>query len=388
MWLKYKKNTTFGLWDHAILWRETCLNISAAKCLLPLSVQAMYLAGIGLAAKLAYMHVDNIVPCTSVFNPMWEVEVGTDQGLIDSKKNFARKIDPVVNGIGDMSDFKIVKEILSEKPTVIMLSNVQFIKDIRTAILAADVIVNTYGFTDYRLRVYGAQDREPEYMLEMTQLIQERNLNTQVCLAGFGKPKEVLKEAWLFMNSSLSEGLPLAIAEAALSGIPIVATEVGVTALVLTDPDDQKTRFGEVVPPNDPTSLARAQIQLLSMMGPWTKYTDGGAKELPHEFSEADIKSITQRMYDKMEDRKKLGLKCRDVVLRNFHGSRYLREHEQMYWVQYHVSRMRSDQELSDHARLTFRYGRNQPLKCIERGGKETEVQRRSDIRKSVMNIV
>lgn len=69
MVLKYRKGTTFGVWDHAILWRESCLNISTAQCLLPVPVQSMYLAGVGLAAKLAYMHVDVIMPCTSVFNP-------------------------------------------------------------------------------------------------------------------------------------------------------------------------------------------------------------------------------------------------------------------------------------------------------------------------------
>jgi hypothetical protein len=69
MVLKYRRGTTFGLWDHAILWRECCLNISAAQCLLPISVQAMLLSGIGLAARLAYLHVDSLLPCTSVFNP-------------------------------------------------------------------------------------------------------------------------------------------------------------------------------------------------------------------------------------------------------------------------------------------------------------------------------
>ena len=69
MVLKYRKGTTYGVWDHAILWRESCLNISPAQCLLPIPVQSMYLAGVGLAARLAYLHVDVIVPCTSVFNP-------------------------------------------------------------------------------------------------------------------------------------------------------------------------------------------------------------------------------------------------------------------------------------------------------------------------------
>lgn len=95
MLLKYRRGTTWGIWDHAILWRETCLNISPAQCLLPIPVQAMLLAGVKLACHLAYTHVDIVLPCTSVFNPDWEQDLGTDQGMRGSKKLFARKIDPV-----------------------------------------------------------------------------------------------------------------------------------------------------------------------------------------------------------------------------------------------------------------------------------------------------
>jgi hypothetical protein len=69
MILKYRRGTTFGIWDHAILWRECCLNISPSQCLLPLAVQSILLASIGLASRLAYMHVDVVLPCTAIYNP-------------------------------------------------------------------------------------------------------------------------------------------------------------------------------------------------------------------------------------------------------------------------------------------------------------------------------
>jgi hypothetical protein len=69
MVLKHRRGVTFGIWDHAILWRECCLNISPAQCELPISVQSMLLSGIGLATRLAYFHADVIMPCTSLFNP-------------------------------------------------------------------------------------------------------------------------------------------------------------------------------------------------------------------------------------------------------------------------------------------------------------------------------
>lgn len=225
-----------------------------------------------------------------------------------------------------MDKFKPVEEIRTKEPTAIMLSNVQFIKDVKNAILAAGVIINDFGFKKYNLVVYGAQDRQPSYAIETEEMINNMGIQNTVKLGGFGSPNVVLKDAWLFMNSSLSEGLPLAIGEAALSGIPIVATEVGATAQVLTDADDPSILYGEVVPPNDPVALARAQISLLAMLGPWAKYTtdDIPPPPLPSKFSAQDVEWITQRMYDKGADRRKLGLKLRDVVLRKFNGVRYL----------------------------------------------------------------
>lgn len=69
MILKIRRGTTWGIWDHAIMWRESCLNISPAQCILPIAVQSMLLGAMKLAANLAYLHADVILPCTAVFNP-------------------------------------------------------------------------------------------------------------------------------------------------------------------------------------------------------------------------------------------------------------------------------------------------------------------------------
>jgi glycosyltransferase involved in cell wall biosynthesis len=259
---------------------------------------------------------------------VWEAELGTDEGRRSSQKLFERKIDPITNGISNMDAFQPVETTRTEDPTVIMLSNVQFIKDVKTAIKAAGVIINDFGFKNYNLVVYGAQDRQPSYAIETEEMIAALGIGNTVRLGGFGSPREVLKDAWLFMNSSLSEGLPLAIGEAALSGIPIVATEVGATAQVLTDVDDPNILYGEVVPPNDPVALARAQISLLAMVGHWARYTtdETPPPPLPTTFTAEDVEWLSARMHEKGADRRKLGMKLRDVVLRKFNGMRYLRE--------------------------------------------------------------
>jgi hypothetical protein len=67
-------------------------------------------------------------------------------------------------------------------------------------------------------------------------------------------------------------------------------------------------------------------------------------------------------MYDKSPDRRRLGLPSGEVVLHSFHGNRYVREHEQMYRIQWHLSRMRAGETLSQIAAKTYRFGIPQAL--------------------------
>ena len=54
---------------------------------------------------------------------------------------------------------------------------------------------------------------------------------------------------------------------------------------------------------------------------------------LPHKPTPQDVELITQRMYEKSDQRRKLGMMARTIVQKSFGGERYLREHEQMLWV-------------------------------------------------------
>jgi hypothetical protein len=270
------------------------------------------------------------------FNPGWEVEIGSSKGQLTHRNVFKRKVDPIVNGITDMQKFSPVTEIKTKQPTVTMLSHVWFAKDIKTALLAADIISNEWGFKDYKLEIYGALNKAPVYSSECQEILACKGLGQSVALKGTADPAMVLANTWLFLNSSVSEGLPLALGEAALTGAPVVCTDVGASLRVLTDPDDGK-RYSEVVAPNDAYGLARAQINLLAMLDEWTQYADDPpdkpAPTLPHKPTPHDVEIITRRMYDKTDQRRKLGMMARSIVQKSFGGERYLREHEQMLWI-------------------------------------------------------
>lgn len=333
---KVKRGCTLQIWDHAISWRETNLYLSSDLCNMAPFVRNSLLGLMRITSQLILHHADTILPCADFFNPGWEIEIGTSQGAIEHRNTFKRKIDPVVNGIPDMSHFAPIKEITSEMPTVTMLSHVWYAKDIKTAILSADIIVNEWGFTDYRLDIYGAIDKAPSYSTDCFEIIASKSLPRFVAMRGEANPITVLQKTWVFLNSSISEGLPLALGEAALTGAPVVCTDVGASLRVLTDPDTG-ARFSAVVAPNDARNLARAQINFLALLDEWAPYANDPAgfvaPTIGDKPSPEVVEQITRRMYEKTEERKALGMRSRDIVQKSFGGERYLREHEQMLWI-------------------------------------------------------
>lgn len=272
----------------------------------------------------------------------------------------------------------------------------RYAKDIKTAILAADVIVNEWGFKEYHLDIYGALDKAPSYSTSCQEIISTKSLREFVTLHGEADAVNVLEQTvslmtfhslgvskhslskkntvansfpnlqWLFLNSSISEGLPLALGEAALTGAPIVCTDVGASLRVLTDPNTNE-RYSAVVAPNDPVALARAQINLLAMLGEWQMYADSDTlptvsssassnysrdesgsgtgslnlqtpvqrslTKLPESPTKEEVEIITGRMYEQTAARRRLGMLASAIVQKSFSGERYLREHEQMLWV-------------------------------------------------------
>jgi glycosyltransferase involved in cell wall biosynthesis len=115
----------------------------------------------------------------------------------------------------------------------------------------------------------------------LTEALAAQGRTARICIAGGGPefdrlrmealdaPVELLgarddvdalmRQADLFVNCSLWEGFPIAMIEAAMSGMPIVATAVaGNREMVMPGVN------GVLVPPSDPAALAQAVVETLS----------------------------------------------------------------------------------------------------------------------------
>lgn len=70
----------------------------------------------------------------------------------------------------------------------------RYAKDIKTAILAADIIVNEWGFKDYHLDIYGALDKAPSYSTNCQEIISVKSLREHVTLRGEADAVQVLEQ--------------------------------------------------------------------------------------------------------------------------------------------------------------------------------------------------
>ena len=75
------------------------------------------------------------------------------------------------------------------------LTLARYAKDIKTALLAANIIVNKWGFRDYRLEVYGSLDKTTSYTTHCQEIIATKSLSHQVSLNGEADPHNVLERA-------------------------------------------------------------------------------------------------------------------------------------------------------------------------------------------------
>lgn len=65
--------------------------------------------------------------------------------------------------------------------------------------MAADIIINDWGFTDYQLDIYGDMEKAPSYSVECQEIIASKGLRDHVALKGLGNPTKVLEDtvSWI-----------------------------------------------------------------------------------------------------------------------------------------------------------------------------------------------
>ncbi|CAN0313296.1 unnamed protein product [Pylaiella littoralis] len=353
-----KRLSGWGLvvWDHGVLWRERCKAIAelhGSSLFVRKSLISLY----RLVAKVTLYEADTLTPCTQMNKP-WEMRCVSERDS-EVRDVVSRKVNPVLNGApasikpnnflpGFNADNK------NEFVTAVMLSHVYALKGVMTAIQAADVIVHRYGMKRFRLMVYGSVTHDVVYCRRCQDAIERLKLTDNVWLKGKGRPAEVLAQGDMFLNSSVSEGLPLAIIEASRAGLVVVATDVGGTRDVVGE-------FGGVCMPNSPVPLAKTILETLAACKKWCKID--GAPDLEWrdiDLSPSPAETLEKAIFneDVINARHDWGTRYLEWTSKAFTLDRYRDEHVRALWFA-------DRQAMGNLARLSLDWGADPGQKLL-----------------------
>lgn len=235
--------TPYLLTEHGVYLREQYLSIGRSN-MTPFSKRFL-LALVKAIAQENLHYADELVPVCA-FNSRWERVLGADES----------KIRVIYNGV-DPAVFRPASASRPPHETVEILAvaRVDPNKDLET-LLKAIHQVQSFGYRVH-VRVLGSVS-VPTYADKITQLQKELGLDEVVEFLGHQQDiSEAYRQADIAVQSSVTEAFPYSVIEAMMSGLPMVATDVGGTREALGS-------AGILVPSRDPFQLALGIAMLAS----------------------------------------------------------------------------------------------------------------------------
>ena len=240
---KLRYGTPYLVTEHGIYLRELYLALSRTDY--SLNCRRFLLSLNEAIVRTNYRYAD-VITSLGEFNRDWQLRLGAP----------ASKIVFVPNGV-DPLRFRPEPERRPERLTVLTLARCYALKGIDVLLEAAAIVRDR--IPEIRFRILGER-ADPGYYGQCLSIVDKHRLQPNVEWGETSDPARALNEAHVFCLPSISEGMPYSILEAMLSGCPVVATDVGNVASVLSG-------SGLLARPKDPASLAGALLQLLNAPG-------------------------------------------------------------------------------------------------------------------------
>jgi glycosyltransferase involved in cell wall biosynthesis len=239
---KWASGTPVLLSEHGVYLRERLLAVRRDGY--PRTVRTVLVRFFHRLCELGYRGADVVLP-VSDFNGRWAVRGGAP----------AERVRTLHNGV----DPRELPELTDEPavPTLVFAGRIDPLKDLDTLVRAFALV--RAEVPDARLRLFGGVPAGNEaYAEEIRRLVADLGLEGCATFEGPVSPvSRAFAAGHVVVQSSLSEGLPLTVIEAAISGRPTVVTDVG-------GMPEAAGRGGVVVPPGDPAAFAAACVRLLT----------------------------------------------------------------------------------------------------------------------------
>jgi glycosyltransferase involved in cell wall biosynthesis len=209
------------------------------------------------------------------------VSESTCEHLATSLAMVASRVELVPNGVrhrpGDRDATRASLGLGGADQLLLAVGNLYSVKGHTTLIAAAAQLVHREGLPPWRIAIAGRGDQEES----LREQIAAAGLDGHVQLLGLRSDiPHLLAAADGWVMPSLNEGLPLALLEAMLSGLPVVASAVGgIPKLVLPG------ETGVLVPPGNADALAVALDTLLRQPHHAQKLAHEGRRLVQEQYS-------------------------------------------------------------------------------------------------------
>jgi glycosyltransferase involved in cell wall biosynthesis len=264
---KIRTGRPFLLTEHGIYVRERLIDIARADWIFeepvrvkaarpdPSPLKALWADHFRLLAQLAYGEADLTIALFEG-NQQLQLEAGAD-----SSRSWV-----IPNGVPIERFAPLVGERHEQGRAlrVGFVGRVVPIKDVKTLLRAFDLV--SRRMPDAELWIVGPTDEDAAYFADCQELVRALGLQ-RVTFTGSQDVRRIYPEIDVMVLTSLSEGQPLTILEAACAGVPTVATDVGDCRSLVEgrSPDDIALGpSGIVTRIGDPEATAEAILQILS----------------------------------------------------------------------------------------------------------------------------
>ncbi|WP_067150587.1 glycosyltransferase family 4 protein [Pseudotamlana agarivorans] len=224
--------------------------------------------------------------CSKFFNHVFTVNKTLEAW--DRQNLLVKKVTFLSNFVSPDTNLAITKlQGMSEK-RMVCLANLRPQKDHLNLLKAFEIVVENHQ--DWTLHLVG-KDFEDDYAKGVKNHIFEHQLDQKVFIYGSCKDvSQILQSCDLGVLSSKSEGLPLALLEYGMAGLPVVATNVGDCNKVIASTDD-----GILVAPENHEALAFAMLNLIENESLRQQLAENLKHKVQNDFSaKKAIKSVIE----------------------------------------------------------------------------------------------
>ncbi|MCO4781647.1 MAG: GT4 family glycosyltransferase PelF [Candidatus Cloacimonetes bacterium] len=290
-------NSVLMLTEHGIYTRERTMELSIAEW--PDQDRDNYIPEFGggfykrlwgnsfaLMSHFIYKYANPIISLYQKNNDL-QIEEGAEPW----------KVSTIPNGI-DLSlySFRERKKV-ADSPQIGFIGRIVKIKDVKCLIRAAEIVVAKHPTAQFQLA--GPSEEDEDYFEDCKELVSLLNLQDNLHFLGRTDAKAFYETIDIMVLTSLSEGQPLVMLEAAACGIPIVASDVGGCSEIVYEKLDGLHQCGLVTLQKDPKSTARALIRLIEEPEFFNACSKAGRLRVETKYSQKKLIDTYHGLYTK-----------------------------------------------------------------------------------------